>query len=111
MRLRVRPAMTARGQRAIWRLRSNKRSGGSYAAIIWKGLPPSRYEPEKQPSEALRPWQPLFERSELVGCHSKASEGCPVRNAAESFFFATFFFAEKKKVESRLIPYKTVDSI
>jgi len=28
----------------------------------------------------------------------KAAEGCPVRNAAESFFFATFFFAEKKKV-------------
>jgi len=67
-----------------------------------KGLPPSRFEPEKQLTEALRPWQPLFERSELVGCHSKAAEGCPVRNAAESFFFATFFFAEKKKVESPL---------
>jgi len=28
----------------------------------------------------------------------KAAGGCPARNAAESFFFATFFFAEKKKV-------------
>ncbi len=53
---------------------------------------------KKQPEEALRQWQPLFERSEFAGCHSKAFGGCPARNAAGEFFLCErFFFAEKKK--------------
>ncbi len=47
----------------------------------------------------MRQWQPLFERSEFVGCHSKAFGDCPGRNAAGEFFLCErFFFAEKKKV-------------
>jgi len=51
-------------------LRSNQRSGGSYAAIIYSAL------------------------SFRTG---KAAKGCPVRNAAESFFFANFSFLRKKR--------------
>jgi len=31
----------------------------------------------------------------------EAAEGCPVRNAAESFFFVTFLFCGKKESKSQ----------
>jgi len=33
----------------------------------------------------------------LVVSNRKSSQGCPVRNAAESFFFANFLFCGKKE--------------
>jgi len=45
--------------------------------------------------------QRFFERTSALSFRTgKAAKGCPVRNAAESFFFVTFFFAEKKKVRA-----------
>jgi hypothetical protein len=66
--------------------------------------PPGLFEPEKLVEAVGRPWQPLFERSELVGCHSPAAVSSPARNAAESFFFANFLFCGKK--ESGRVPKK-----
>jgi len=69
-----------------WRLRSNKRSDK------WK-LP--KLEVAQQQA------QRFFERTSALSFRTgKAAKGCPVRNAAESFFFVTFFFAEKKKVRA-----------
>jgi len=52
---------------------------------------------EEQSEEALRWWQPLFERSEFVGCHSKADVDCPLRNAAGEFFLCELYFFSAKK--------------
>ncbi|MDD4822610.1 MAG: hypothetical protein PHI48_08650 [Bacteroidales bacterium] len=72
------------------------------AATLRLLIPPCRFSPDQQIAVAGRPWQPLFERSEFVGCHSKAFVGCPGRNAAGEFFLCELiFFAEKKKVGER----------
>ncbi|MDD4636975.1 MAG: hypothetical protein PHV66_05140 [Bacteroidales bacterium] len=69
-------------------------NGGCYAAIIY---PPCRFSPDQQLAAAGRQWQPLFERSEFVGCHSPAAVSCPGRNAAGEFFLCELSFLRKKR--------------